>query len=84
MNRALRRHHERVAKARRIRILLSHGAWVPPRGWGPKVWHSMKHLVMNEPGWLDARDGHSTGANQDSSSRAPHLARVRCRPAPVA
>lgn len=52
MKRALRRHHERVAKARRIRILLSHGAWV--------------------------------GANQDSSSRASHLARVRRRLDPLA
>jgi hypothetical protein len=51
MKRALRRHHERVAKARRIRILLSHGAWVPPQAWGPKIWHSMERLVMNEPGW---------------------------------
>ncbi len=40
MKRALRRHHERAAKARRIRILLSHGAWVAPHAWGPKIWHS--------------------------------------------
>ena len=61
MKRALRRHHERVAKARRIRILLSHGAWVPRHewpydcpscsAWEPKIWHSMERLVMNEPGW---------------------------------
>jgi hypothetical protein len=50
MKRALRRHHERVAKARRIRILLSHGAWVQ-HAWAPKIWHSMERLVMNEPGW---------------------------------
>jgi hypothetical protein len=51
MKRALRRHRERVAKARRIRILLSHGAWVPRRAWGPKIWRSMERLVMSEPGW---------------------------------
>jgi hypothetical protein len=51
MKRALRRHHERVARARRIRILLSHGAWVPRHAWRPKIWHSMARLVMNEPGW---------------------------------
>jgi len=51
MERALRRHHERVAKARRLRILLGHGAWVAPHAWGPKIWHSMERLVMNEPGW---------------------------------
>jgi len=48
MKRALRRHHERVAQARRIRILLSHGAWLH---WRPNIWHSMQRLVMNEPGW---------------------------------
>jgi hypothetical protein len=51
MKRALRRHHERVAKARRIRILRGYGAWVPRHAWGPKIWHSMARLVMNEPGW---------------------------------
>jgi hypothetical protein len=48
MKRALRRHHERVAKARRTRILLGHRA---PHAWGPKIWQSMERLVMNEPGW---------------------------------
>jgi hypothetical protein len=51
MKRALRRHHERVAKARHIRILRSHGAWVRHHVWEPKIWHSMRRLVMNEPGW---------------------------------
>jgi hypothetical protein len=61
MKRALRRHHERVAKARRIRILRSHGAWVPRQewpydrlgcsAWEPRIWRSMERLVMNEPGW---------------------------------
>jgi hypothetical protein len=50
MRRALRRHHERLAKARRIRILLSHRAWVRD-ACGPKIWQSMQRLVMNEPGW---------------------------------
>ena len=54
MKRALRRHQQRVAKARRTQILLSHRAWIPGDGcsaWEPKIWHSMKRLVMNEPGW---------------------------------
>jgi hypothetical protein len=51
MKRALRRHHERVAQARRIRILLSHGAWLPRHAWGPKIWHSMERHLTNEPGW---------------------------------
>ena len=50
MKRALRRHHERLAKARRIRILRSHGAWVR-HAWRPKIWQNMDRLVMNEPGW---------------------------------
>ena len=51
MKRALRRHHERVANARRIRILRSHGAWVSRRVWEPIIWRSMARLVMSEPGW---------------------------------
>jgi len=50
MKRALRRHHERLQKARRIRILLSHGAWLR-HARAPKIWQRMDRLVMNEPGW---------------------------------
>lgn len=54
MKRALRRHHQRVAKARRTQILLSHAACMPRDGrsaWQPKIWQSMGRLVMLEPGW---------------------------------
>lgn len=60
MKRALRRHRQRVAKSRRIRILLAHGAWVTRHSWlhnqlrpawEPKIWCSIGRLVMNEPGW---------------------------------
>jgi hypothetical protein len=51
MKRSVRRHQQRVSKARRIRILLRHGAWCQPRGWEPKIWRSLCRLVMNEPGW---------------------------------
>lgn len=51
MKRALRRHHERVVKVRRVRILRSHGAWVPRSVWEPKIRRSMERLLMSEPGW---------------------------------
>jgi hypothetical protein len=57
MKRALRRHHDRVAKTRRIRILLSRGVCVRRYEWpycsasGPKIWRRMERLIMNEPGW---------------------------------
>ena len=58
MQRALRRHQQRVAKARRTRILLTHGVLILRRhgrqdwsAWQPKIWHSIERLVMNEPGW---------------------------------
>ena len=47
----LRRHHGRVAKARRIQILLSHGILDPRHARGLKLWKSMERIVMNEPGW---------------------------------
>jgi hypothetical protein len=61
MKRALRRHRNRVAKNRRIRILRFHGAWLRWHTWSsdwpidsvwePKVWQSMGRLLMREPGW---------------------------------
>jgi hypothetical protein len=61
MKRALRRHQKQVAKARRIRILKTHGAWkvrepfsssgLVDWTWKPKPWRPMSSLVMNEPGW---------------------------------
>jgi hypothetical protein len=50
MNRALRRHQQRVAKFRRVRILIGHGffRWQSPR---QRQWQSLDRLVMNEPGW---------------------------------
>lgn len=61
MKRALRRYQKQVAKARRIRILKTHGAWKIRESffhsglmdwtWKPKPWQSMNRLVMNEPGW---------------------------------
>lgn len=51
MKRSVRRHQQRVAKARRVRILLRHGAWTPFSYWQPKTWQPLCRLVMNEPGW---------------------------------
>jgi hypothetical protein len=53
MKRSVRRYQQRVAKVRRVRILLRHGAWTPSRlyRWDPKIWQSVDRLVMNEPGW---------------------------------
>jgi hypothetical protein len=51
MKRSVRRYQQRVAKARRVRILLSHGAWSPSRYSEPKIWHQLCRWVMNEPGW---------------------------------
>jgi hypothetical protein len=79
MNRALRRHHGRVAKARRIQILLSHGIWDPPACPGTETLEE-HGAHRHERAWLvDARDDHSTSANRDSSSRAPRRARMRSR-----
>lgn len=50
MSRSLRRFQKRVARARKVRILVQR--------WGLKGWHHRPHLwrpigelVMNEPGW---------------------------------
>jgi hypothetical protein len=51
MKKSVRRYQQRVANARRVRILLRHGAWAPPGHSGPKIWQSLCRLVMNEPGW---------------------------------
>jgi hypothetical protein len=58
MKRALRRYHQRVARARWVRILRTHGAWREPCpvfenewNWEPKVWRPARKLVMNEPGY---------------------------------
>ncbi|MBS0416692.1 MAG: hypothetical protein JSR66_03190 [Proteobacteria bacterium] len=60
MQRSIRRHQQRVAKLRRIRILRARGAfdgycglgYITPRWEGPdKPWAQMCRLVMNEPGW---------------------------------
>jgi hypothetical protein len=49
MKRSVRRYQRKVAKARRVRILLRHGAWT--RWWSPKLWQPLCRIVMNEPGW---------------------------------
>jgi hypothetical protein len=51
MKRSLRRHQQLVEKARRVRILLRHGAWTPSSYWQPKIWQPLCRLVMSEPGW---------------------------------
>ena len=51
MKRSVRRFQQRVANARRVRILLTHGAWTGCRGWKPNMWQPLRRLVMNEPGW---------------------------------
>ena len=51
MKRSVRRHQQRVAKARRVRILLRHGAWTPFSYWEPKIWLPVCRQVMSEPGW---------------------------------
>ncbi len=51
MKRSVRRHQQRVAKARRVRILLGHGAWASFSYWQPKIWQPLSRLIMNEPGW---------------------------------
>jgi hypothetical protein len=60
MKRSIRRHQQRVAKLRRIRILRARGAFrawcglgnVTPHWSGPdKPWAQMNSLIMNEPGW---------------------------------
>jgi hypothetical protein len=40
MKRSVRRHQQRLARARRVRILFSYGTWTP-----------LCRLLMNEPGW---------------------------------
>ena len=49
MKRSVRRYQRKVVKARRVRILLRHGAWI--RWWSPKLWQPLCRIVMNEPGW---------------------------------
>jgi hypothetical protein len=51
MERSVRRYQQRVANARRVRILLRHGAWIQSRCWELKIWRPLCRLVMNEPGW---------------------------------
>ena len=51
MKRSVRRHQQRVANSRRVRILLRHGAWTQSRPWEPKIWQPLCRVVMNEPGW---------------------------------
>ncbi len=51
MKRSVRRHQHRVAKARRVRILLGHGASASFSYWQPKIWQPLSRLIMNEPGW---------------------------------
>jgi hypothetical protein len=55
MKRALRRHWQRVARARYVRILKAHGAWrtlwEDEWLWAPKVWRAPRKLMMNEPGF---------------------------------
>jgi hypothetical protein len=51
MERSVRHHQQRVAKARRVRILLQHGAWTESHRWEPKIWRPLCRAVMNEPGW---------------------------------
>jgi hypothetical protein len=46
MKRSVRRYQQRLAKARRVRILLRHGAWTPSSCWQP-----LCRLAMSEPGW---------------------------------
>jgi hypothetical protein len=42
---------KRVARARRVRILLRHWAWTLFSDWQPKIWLPLCRLVMSEPGW---------------------------------
>ncbi len=51
MKRSVRRYQQRVANARRVRILLRHGAWTQRHRCEPKVWQPLRRVVMNEPGW---------------------------------
>jgi hypothetical protein len=51
MKRSERRYQQRVARARRVCILLWHGAWTSSPNWQPKIWRPLWRLVMSEPGW---------------------------------
>jgi hypothetical protein len=60
MKRCLRRHQQRVAKLRRIRILRVQGLFnahcfmhyvTPQWSWPDKPWAQMRDLLMNESGW---------------------------------
>jgi hypothetical protein len=55
MKRALRRYRQRVAKARRVRILKTHGGWgklwEDDWLWAPKPWKPVQRQCMNEPNW---------------------------------
>jgi hypothetical protein len=51
MKRSVRRHQQRVAHARRVRILRTLGAWSQRSCWQPKIWQPLCRFVMNEPGW---------------------------------
>lgn len=80
MNRSVRRYQQRVAKARRVRILFSRGAWSPSSYWEPKIWHQLSRLVLNEPGWwvheriiVPARTENRRLAHQVKLGRDPDL-----------
>lgn len=51
MKRSVRRYQQRVAKAHRVRIILCQGAWSSSRYSELEIWHQLRRLVMNEPGW---------------------------------
>jgi len=51
MKRSVRRYQQAVANARRVRILMRHGAWNPSLGRELETWRSLSRHVMNEPGW---------------------------------
>lgn len=44
--RAIRRHHDRRIKRRKIKIIFYWRSYVPK-----KPWHSLNRLAMTEPGW---------------------------------
>jgi hypothetical protein len=87
MKRSLRRHQQRVAKLRRIRILRARGsfnAWcglgyLTARWSGPdKPWLQISRLVMNEPGWW--RHERAIVPTRIKSHRLEHLIARGCDP----
>ncbi len=55
MKRAIRRHHRKVAKIRKINIITRYGAsywgWHGDIWWANSWWKDYSRLCMNEPGW---------------------------------